>query len=69
MRAPLLINAIGFWVIGLPLGCWLAFPWGLDLGPAGLWWGLVIGLFAVAGALLATVRQRFAQSRSRVRID
>jgi len=69
VRAPLLINAIGFWVIGLPLGCWLAFPWGLDLGPAGLWWGLVIGLFAVAGALLATVRQRFAQSRSRVRID
>ena len=69
VRAPLIINACGFWGIGLPIGCWLAFPWGFDMGPAGLWWGLVIGLFAVAFGLLATVRRRFGEERGRLHIE
>ncbi len=63
-RSPVLANVVGFWLIGLPVGCWLAF--GLGAGPAGLWWGLVIGLFAVAGALLAVLRLRVAERRGRL---
>jgi MATE family multidrug resistance protein len=69
VRSPFWINIVGFWLIGLPFGCWLAFPWGRDLGPAGLWWGLVAGLFAVAGALLLAMRLRFAETAARVRVD
>jgi MATE family multidrug resistance protein len=67
MRSPLVANVIGFWLIGLPLGCWFTF--GRDGGPAGLWWGLVIGLFAVAIALLAVLRARAAVSRERLAVD
>jgi MATE family multidrug resistance protein len=48
-QVPMWINLGGFWVLGIPAGAWLAFYW--DLGPAGLWWGLTIGLTAVAIAL------------------
>jgi MATE family multidrug resistance protein len=51
-RFPLLVNLIGHWAIGLPLGLWLAR--GAGLGPEALWWGLSAGLFAVA--VLATAR-------------
>ena len=69
VHAPFWINVVGFWVVGLPLGCWLAFPWGKDLGPAGLWWGLVAGLFAVAAALLTVVRWRFKELRPRLSVE
>ncbi len=65
-RSPVLANVVGFWLIGLPVGCWLAF--GLGSGPAGLWWGLVIGLFAVAGALLVVLRLRVSERRGRLQI-
>jgi len=40
-RFPLLTSMIGFWLIPLPLGSWLAFS--LNLGGAGLWWAMVAG--------------------------
>lgn len=49
-RWPPLVNLVGYWVLGLPLGWVLAFSWGL--GPAGVWWGLVAGLVVVALLLL-----------------
>lgn len=49
-RTPMVVNLIGFWLLGLPCGYLLAFPAGL--GPPGLWWGLVVGLASV-GATLA----------------
>ena len=49
-------NLIGYWLIGLPIGAWLALR--TDLGLAGLWWGLCLGLFIVAGSLLAWVAHR-----------
>ena len=64
VRSPMLVNIAGFWCLGLPLGCWLGFPWGGGLGPQGLWWGLVAGLFAVALALAWMLRHRL---RERVR--
>ncbi len=49
-RAPMLISLGGFGVLGVGTSCWLAF-W-TPLGAIGLWWGLVVGLGAVASVLL-----------------
>jgi len=48
-QAALVVNLIGYWGIGLPVGIFLAFRSGL--GPVGLWWGFVCG-FATAALLL-----------------
>ena len=64
---PFLANLFAFWVIGIPLGLWLAF--GLDTGPAGLWWGLVVGLVLVALFLVWRVRVRMRREMRRVVID
>ena len=48
-RPAALANFVGFYVLGLPLGWWLSRP--ERLGLAGIWWGLALGLFAVAMAL------------------
>jgi MATE family multidrug resistance protein len=50
-RVPMLLAALGYWGIGLPLGLVLA--WWAGLGPVGLWAGLVAGLAVVAGLMLA----------------
>jgi MATE family multidrug resistance protein len=42
VRAPAWMMFGAFWLIGIPLGCVLAFP--LDMGAQGIWWGLVAGL-------------------------
>ncbi|MCB9919669.1 MAG: MATE family efflux transporter [Planctomycetes bacterium] len=47
---PALCHILGFWLLGLPVGRWLAFDRGL--GPSGLWWGLVLGLVAVSIVLI-----------------
>jgi MATE family multidrug resistance protein len=46
---PMLLAGFGYWVAGLPLGLLLAFP--LGMGPLGLWVGLAVGLFLVAGLM------------------
>jgi len=43
-------NMVGHWALGLPAAALLGF--GLGWGVVGLWWGFVIGLSAVAAALL-----------------
>jgi MATE family multidrug resistance protein len=45
-------NLLGYWVLGLPVGAWLALRGGMGL--AGIWWGLALGLAVVA--LLLTRR-------------
>jgi len=51
-RTPMVMNVIGHWVLGLPVGYALCFRfmWGV----AGLWIGLSIGLIFCALALTAT---------------
>ena len=66
-RAPMLVNILGFWLIGLPTSVVLAFP--LGLGPEGLWWGVVAGLGSVAVFLLTRVAWRFRRDLSRVQVD
>jgi MATE family multidrug resistance protein len=66
-RTPLAANLAGFWLVGLPLGGWLAFRRGG--GPAGLWWGVVAGLAAVAVLLVLRVRTRLRGELQRVRVE
>ncbi|KAK2426497.1 MATE efflux family protein [Trifolium repens] len=37
------VNLVCYYAIGLPVGCALGFK--TDLGVAGLWWGLILGVF------------------------
>jgi MATE family multidrug resistance protein len=66
-RAPLVVNLVGFWLVGLPTSLTLAFK--LGFGPQGLWWGLVVGLSAVAVFLLSRVAWKFRGPIARVVID
>jgi len=66
-RAPMLVNVLGFWLLGLPVSAALGFATGA--GPRGLWWGLTVGLLIVATVLLWRVRRRLAGGVSRLLID
>jgi multidrug resistance protein, MATE family len=66
-RVPMLVNLLGYWLIGIPVSIYLGFV--ADLGPAGLWWGLVLGLALVGTSLLLRVRARLARRQARVVID
>ncbi len=55
-RGPMVLAAISYWGIGMPLSYVLGFP--LGLGATGIWIGLVIGLFFAAGLLLARFWRR-----------
>jgi multidrug resistance protein, MATE family len=66
-RTPLIVNVLGFWLLGMPVSLWLAFR--LNYGPRGLWWGLVVGLAVVALALLWRVRIRLREEVRRLVID
>jgi multidrug resistance protein, MATE family len=49
-KIPVIIGAIGYWAVGMPVGLLLAFYYGLE--GAGMWFGLASGLAFVAIALL-----------------
>jgi multidrug resistance protein, MATE family len=66
-RTPMIVNLIGFWMIGMPVSIYLGFRTGA--GPQGLWWGLVVGLAAVSTILMLRVRRRFTRELRRVIID
>lgn len=66
-RVAMLVNLLGYWVLGLPVSWALGF-W-LGWGPIGLWWGLVTGLAVVATVLLTRVRIALDRRQSRVVID
>ena len=59
-RVPMLLAAIGYWVLGVPIGVFLAFV--VDLKGIGIWIGLATGLSIVA--VLLTWRW---QKRSRLK--
>ncbi len=48
-RETFVVNLVGHWAVGLPVGYVLCYEMGL--GPAGLWWGLTTGLAVVAVVL------------------
>lgn len=52
----MLVNLVGYWLLGLPFGCLLCFGYGV--GVAGLWLGLCAGLMIVAPTLLVVWARR-----------
>lgn len=66
-RVPMLVNLLGYWIVGLPVSIYLGLVAGG--GPVGLWWGLVIGLAIVAAVLFVRVILSLARSRTRLDID
>ena len=48
-RWSFVANVLGHWGLGVPMACLLTYH--LGWGPRGLWWGLTVGLTAVALAL------------------
>ncbi|MGH7606880.1 MAG: MATE family efflux transporter, partial [Gemmatimonadales bacterium] len=66
-RTPMLVAVVGFWLVGLPVSAALGF--GLDADAPGLWWGLTVGLFLVAVALIARVWRRLRRDVTRLIID
>lgn len=66
-RVPMVVNALGYWLLGLPVSWLLGFRAGW--GPVGLWWGLVVGLAVVATVLLTRVRLALARQPDRVIIE
>jgi MATE family multidrug resistance protein len=66
-RVAMLVNVLGYWILGLPVSYLLGFVAGW--GPVGLWWGLVLGLGVVATVLLTRVRVALRRRQARVVID
>jgi MATE family multidrug resistance protein len=58
-RTPMIWNAVGYWLIGLPVGYYLCFVTGY--GVVGLWIGLSLGLIVVGSILLAAWARRAAR--------
>jgi MATE family multidrug resistance protein len=54
-RVPMLLAALGYWGLGMPIGLSLAEAAGL--GPTGLWIGLAAGIGAVALLMLRRWRR------------
>lgn len=66
-RVPLVINLMGYWLLGIPFGLWMAFRGGV--GPTGLWWGLTLGLVVVSILLVLRVRMRFGRAIERLVVE
>ena len=57
-HSAMLMNLAGYWIIGLPLGCWLCYR--MRWGVVGLWDGLCLALILIAVGLLVVWRRRGA---------
>jgi len=66
-RVPMVLNLVGFWLVGLPISAVLGLA--LGAGPPGIWWGLAIGIGVVAVLLTHRVRRRFGRELRRLVID
>jgi multidrug resistance protein, MATE family len=55
VKVPTLVTLVAYWVIGLPVGYFLAFYAGM--GVKGVWYGLLIGLSITAVLLLYRFQQ------------
>jgi MATE family multidrug resistance protein len=66
-RTPMLMNILGFWLVGLPTSWYAGIRGGW--GPRGLWWGLTAGLVVVALTLLLRVRSKLRGELPRLTVD
>jgi MATE family multidrug resistance protein len=59
-RVPMIYTIISFWIVGMTLGYYLTFT--AEMGPAGMWIGMIAGLSVAAVLMLA----RFQRSSRRL---
>jgi multidrug resistance protein, MATE family len=59
VKFPSLFILVAYWVIGLPLGYYLAFV--RQMGGEGIWWGLFIGLTITALAMFLRLKMTFVK--------
>jgi MATE family multidrug resistance protein len=64
---PLYAMLAAYWIVGVPVSALLGFR--TSLGPAGLWWGFVVSLAAVAVVLFFRIRVVFGRGVRRVSIE
>jgi MATE family multidrug resistance protein len=55
-RPAAIMNLLGYYALALPLAWWMTFS--LGMGLRGLWWGLCLGLAAVAIMLVVWIARR-----------
>ncbi|MTH34562.1 MATE family efflux transporter [Paracoccus limosus] len=58
-RVPMVIAVISYWLVGIPVAYGVAF--GLGVGPAGLWIGLVVGLSLAAVLMMRRFWRGYAR--------
>jgi len=63
---PLYAMLAAYWIVGVPVSVLLGFK--TSLGPAGLWWGFVVSLAAVAIVLFFRIRAVFRRGVRRVTV-
>lgn len=64
--APLLVMLAAYWLLGVPVSAYLGFRTGM--GAAGLWWGFVCSLAAVAVFLFVRIRFVFRRGVGRMTV-
>lgn len=65
--APLIVMLAAYWIVGVPVSAYLGFR--TSLRAAGLWWGFVVSLAAVAIILFLRIRVVFSRELRRVSVD
>jgi MATE family multidrug resistance protein len=65
--APLATMLAAYWLVGVPVSAYLGFR--TELRAAGLWWGFVVSLAAVAVFLFWRIRVVFGREVRRVQVD
>ena len=55
VRVPTIFIFIAYWVVGIPIGCLLAFTF--DMGAVGIWTGFIVGLTVSAIFLYLRVKK------------
>ncbi|MDB4874757.1 MAG: mdtK [Gemmatimonadetes bacterium] len=65
--APLYVMLAAYWVVGVPVSAYLGFH--TAYGAAGLWWGFVVSLAAVAIFLFLRIRVVFGRELRRVHVE
>jgi MATE family multidrug resistance protein len=57
---PMIVNFVGYWIFGLPVGYVLCFRMGF--GISGLWWGLTFALVGISVVLLMAWQRKTARA-------
>jgi MATE family multidrug resistance protein len=65
--APLYVMLAAYWIVGVPVSAYFGLH--TKYGAAGLWWGFVVSLAAVAVFLLLRIRVVFGRELRRLRIE